>query len=123
MTVVMKAGDESVSVDESVGGKVTSLVAGGAESIARTDTGLDPVKDVTQFGSFLMIPVAGRLDEGRLPWEGEVHEMPKDFFGHAIHGVGFDKPWNVDESSESSVVLSLDLGAAGWPFGGTARHR
>jgi galactose mutarotase-like enzyme len=123
MTVVLTAGDDRVEVDETLGGKLTSLVAGGVERIAQADSGMDPVKDVLQFGSFLMIPWAGRLDAGRLPWEGEVYELPKNFFGHAIHGVGFDKPWAVGESTESSVVLSLDLGAAGWPFGGTAHHR
>ncbi|MGH2806953.1 MAG: aldose 1-epimerase [Actinomycetota bacterium] len=123
MTVVLSAGDDRATIDENVGGKLVSLVAGGVERIAQADAGMDPIRDVLQFGSFLMIPWAGRLDAGRLPWEGELYELPKNFFGHAIHGVGFDKPWTVDETTEVSAVLSLDLGAAGWPFGGTGRHR
>ena len=123
MTVVLQAGDDRVEIDENVGGKITSLVAGGEERIAQPTAEMDPVADVLLWGSFLMIPWAGRLAEGRLPWEGELHHMPQNFGGHAIHGVGFDKPWEVQESTGASAVLALDLGAAGWPFGGTARHR
>jgi galactose mutarotase-like enzyme len=123
VAVVLTAGEDRVEIDEAVGGKVTSLVAGGAERIAQPASEMDPVADVLLWGSFLMVPWAGRLDEGRLPWDGETHHMPKNFYGHAIHGVGFDKIWNVDELTDSAAVLSLDLAGAGWPFGGIARHR
>jgi galactose mutarotase-like enzyme len=122
MTVPLSAGNDRAVIDEKVGGKLTSLVAGGVERIAQADAGMDPVTDVLQFGSFLMIPWAGRLDAGRLPWDGEVYELPQNFFGHAIHGVGFDKEWLIEAHSDTAVVLTLDLGAAGWPFGGTASH-
>lgn len=123
MTVVLTAGEDRVAIDEAVGGKITSLIAAGIERIAQPEADMDPVADVLLWGSFLMVPWAGRLDEGRLPWEGETHRLPQNFYGHAIHGVGFDKPWHVDEATDAAAVLSLDLGAAGWPFGGTARYR
>lgn len=123
MTFVLTAGDDELSVDEAVGGKITSLIAGGSERIAQPAPEMDPVKDVLLWGAFFMVPWAGRLAEGRLPWEGETHHMPQNFYGHAIHGVGFDKTWNVDEMTDSAAVLSLDLAGAGWPLGGTARHR
>ncbi|MDQ3940551.1 MAG: hypothetical protein M3238_04280 [Actinomycetota bacterium] len=123
MTIELRAGDDRVTIDESVGGKMTSLIVGGDERIAPPPEGSDPVADVLLWGSFFMVPWAGRLAEGRLPWDGEIHHMPQNFGGHAIHGVGFDKPWTIDEATDELVVLSLDLGGAGWPFGGTARHR
>jgi len=40
----------------------------------------------------------------------------------AIHGLGFDKSWDVVERSEATVTMMCELRGLGWPFGGRARQ-
>ena len=121
LTVVLAAGGDRAVLDPAVGGKLTSLVAGGDERIlGAEEAGTD---EVLLWGSFLMAPWAGRLREGVLPWDGEVHRFEQNFGGHAIHGLAFDAAWSVRGSSDPSVEMALDLAQVGWPFGGTLAHR
>jgi len=38
----------------------------------------------------------------------------------AIHGLGFDKSWEIVEQSETAVTMRCELRGLGWPFGGRA---
>jgi aldose 1-epimerase len=70
-----------------------------------------------------MLPWAGRMRDGRLAWRGTTVELPRNFFGHAIHGTGFDRTWDVVAADERSVELALRLGPSPrWPFAGEARQ-
>jgi aldose 1-epimerase len=40
----------------------------------------------------------------------------------AIHGLGFDKRWEILARSEASATLACELRGLGWPFGGSARQ-
>jgi aldose 1-epimerase len=40
----------------------------------------------------------------------------------AIHGLGFDKPWETVEESATAVTMTCVLRGLGWPFGGRARQ-
>jgi len=41
------------------------------------------------WGSYPMVPWAGRIRHGRFRFDGEEYELPINFGAHAIHGVGF----------------------------------
>lgn len=104
---------------------------------------VDVPADVTadrqmQWGSFPMAPWAGRLREGRFAFDGVSHELAtnhRDRAGdddagsdrrrsHSIHGTVFTRPWAVEETTASAVVMSCPLeGALGWPFAGVATQR
>jgi aldose 1-epimerase len=67
-----------------------------------------------------MVPWAGRLSHGRIPTkDGEVR-LDANLPPSAIHGLGFDKPWEVVERSEATVTMQCELRGLGWPFGGHA---
>lgn len=73
----------------------------------------------TAWGSYPMVPWAGRIRRGRFGFRGETHQLPINFGDHAIHGVGFDVPWETASADETSVRLTLDMRDDGrWPFGG-----
>ncbi|MDQ3963287.1 MAG: hypothetical protein M3277_05145 [Actinomycetota bacterium] len=122
MTVVLSAGSDRVQIEPDEGGKISSLVAGGTERILTRPAEASP-GDTLLWGCFFMAPWVGRIAEGRLPWEGQTHQFPQNFGGHAIHGLVFDKVWSVDNMTKSSIAMSCDLVRAGWPFGGTVHHR
>lgn len=122
MTVVLSAGSDRVSIEPDEGGKIGSLVAGGAERLVTRPAEASP-GDTLLWGCFFMAPWVGRIAEGRLPWEEQIHRFPQNFGGHAIHGLVFDKVWAVDDMTTSSIGMSCDLDGAGWPFGGSVYHR
>lgn len=76
------------------------------------------------WGCYPMLPWVGRIRRGRFDFEGRTWQLPLNFGGHAIHGVGFALPWHVEERSSVHAELSLQLPEdARWPFGGSARQR
>jgi aldose 1-epimerase len=115
--IELHAGHDSVVLDPAAGGRVRSLVAGGRERLRPPPPHLSP-DDAMRWGSFLMAPWVGRLRDGRLPFEGRVHRFEPNLGGHAIHGLCFTAPWAVERSSDREAVLSFDLAATAWPFGG-----
>jgi aldose 1-epimerase len=70
------------------------------------------------WGSYPMVPYAGRVRRGRFRFDDTDHELPINLGPHAIHGTTFDVPWAVEPDGS----LVADLGER-WPFGGHARQR
>jgi aldose 1-epimerase len=74
---------------------------------------------VRQSGSYPLVPFSNRLGEAKLHWQGTNHPLIKNFDPepHAIHGVGWERPWAVLESSDTFALLSYEHKAdAAWPF-------
>lgn len=121
--VTLRAGDASAEVDAEDGGRLASLVVGGAQRLLTRESvadGLVP-EEVVAWGSFLMAPWIGRLDQGRMPWRGRTYQLPVDFRGDAIHGIVKDRSWTVEEASADRVTLSCPL-TDPWPFAGEVRQ-
>lgn len=70
------------------------------------------------WGCYPMVPWAGRLAGGLIPTErGEVR-LDLNLPPSAIHGLGFDKAWDVAQATDVSATLTCGLHGLGWPFGG-----
>ena len=106
--LVLAAGPARLEVSPADGGRVTSFQLDGQELIARVDAG--PI----WWGSYPMVPFAGRIRRGRFSFGGREYTLPLNLGPHAIHGVVFDRPW--DDVSGNS--MSVRLGSP-WPFAGT----
>jgi aldose 1-epimerase len=120
--LVLSAGSDRVEVDPRDGARLTSLIAGGRERLL-TQPPESTDAAALLWGCFFMAPWVGRLAKGKLPWDGQTYRFPLNFGGHAIHGLVFDKEFAVENQTDTSVVLACDLGAAGWPFGGSVLYR
>ena len=106
-------------IDPANGGRIVSLVIGGVERIlprARARAH----EPALYWGCYPMVPWAGRLANGRIPTQdGEVRLEP-NLPPSAIHGLGFDKSWEIVERSATAVTMTCELRGLGWPFGGRA---
>lgn len=110
-----------MTVDPAAGGRVASLRADGHELlVTRPSDQVAP--DPMRWGSFPMVPWAGRVRHGRFTHDGRAHRLPIGLPPHAIHGTGYVQPWTVTESSDRTLAITVDLGAD-WPFGGSAEQR
>ena len=70
--------------------------------------------------SFIMAPWANRIKDGKLECSKGVFDLlasnPFEI-QHAIHGTAIFSDWDLDESSESSVLISTKLSEP-WPYKG-----
>jgi aldose 1-epimerase len=98
------------------GGALVALAWCGRDVLAPLPLGADP--NAAFCGAFVMAPWANRLDGGRLPVAGTLHEVPvnRPEDGTAIHGVARDRPWLVEARGASVAVLAQRLD-------GAAEHR
>lgn len=107
-----------VALAPDAGGRVAQIRFDGREWLVGPDDGWPAT---IAWGCYPMVPWAGRLRAGRFAFGGAAHTLPLNFGGHAIHGVGFSRPWQIDVLEADSAQLSLVLPQDGyWPFGGTA---
>ena len=111
----------TVDVAPQAGGRIAQIAFDGVEWLC------GHAKDnaaAIAWGSYPMLPWAGRIRCGRFEFEGRTYELPPSLGEHAIHGVGFVLPWTVVAQSAESLELMLRLPEDGtWPFGGLARQR
>lgn len=70
-------------------------------------------------GSFPLVPYSGRLGYRRFRWKGREHTTLANFgdHPHSVHGVGWQRAWEIVSSSALEVVLRYRHAAdADWPF-------
>ena len=115
MVIELASGDDRVVVDEAQGGRLVSLVAGTTERL------IEPNDDPHGWGSFAMIPWAGRVADARI--DGLDVDLEANHGDHAIHGVTYDLSWTVDRSAGNAVELLCPLPLDRWPLGGMAAQR
>lgn len=109
-----------VSVAPEAGGRIAQIVQAGSPQLIGPDEGHP---GMIAWGCYPMVPWAGRIRNGRFRFDGQDHQLSPNLGPHAIHGVGFAMPWQVELHTADCIVLSLQLpGDARWPFGGVARQ-
>lgn len=70
-------------------------------------------------GSYALVPFSNRIGRASLQWQGTSHPLvgnnaPEP---HAIHGIGWQRPWSILDSDESFAMLAYEHAAdAAWPF-------
>ena len=72
-----------------------------------------------QSGSYPLVPFSNRIGHATLRWNGTSHPLVKNFGNepHAIHGVGWQRPWQVLDESDNFAMLSYEHKPdAAWPF-------
>ena len=122
MTERIYNGRWEVEVAPRAGGRVAQLFADGVPLLVGRDDVATPTS--VNWGSYPMVPWAGRIRHGRFSFEGRGFQLPIDFGPHAIHGVGLIGTWTVTKRTEITIELELALPHdMRWPFGGTAHQR
>jgi aldose 1-epimerase len=67
---------------------------------------------------FPLVPFSNRVADARFSFQGRIYELEKNFppEPHAIHGHGWQKPWEVADASPSRAELSFRQAVSGMPF-------
>jgi aldose 1-epimerase len=103
-----------------LGGSLESLIycglAGNVSVLRAPPAVIHTVRDT---GCFPMVPFSNRVAKAQLQWQGTDHPLIKmgTTEEHAMHGVAWQRPWEVLDSSDDFAMLSYEHKAdAAWPF-------
>lgn len=70
-------------------------------------------------GCYPLVPFSNRIGQASLVWEGTRHPLVRNNGDepHAIHGVGWQRPWAVLDSDDRSAMLAYEHRPdQAWPF-------
>jgi len=119
----LRAGALRLALRADLGGAVAGLWHG-ETSILRSS---EPARLASAHESamFPLVPYSNRLGYRRFRWRGKDYATRANVAGspHSLHGLGWQRPWDIVSSSALEVVLELrHEGDADWPFAFTARQ-
>jgi aldose 1-epimerase len=77
------------------------------------------IHSVRDLGCFPMVPFSNRVAKAQLQWQGTDHPLIKmgTTEEHAMHGVAWQRPWEVLEARDDFAMLSYEHKSDNaWPF-------
>lgn len=118
--ITIGKGSLSVEIAPCAGGRIAQIVRDGTEWLVGYS---EQTSAMIAWGSYPMVPWAGRIRRGRFEFQGRDYQLPLNLGDHAIHGVAFGMPWQVDAHARDHAELSLALpDDERWPFGGSCHQ-
>jgi aldose 1-epimerase len=103
-----------------LGGSLESLIyrglAGDIPVLRAPPAVIHTVRDL---GCFPLVPFSNRVAKAQLQWQGTDHPLIKmgTTEEHAMHGVAWQRPWQVLEASDDFAMLSYEHKRdTAWPF-------
>lgn len=117
LTLTLACGPLRCEVDPALGGSIAGLWWRGLPALRPVPSGAP--RDVRLSSSYPLVPYSNRVGFARLPWRGTEHRLVPNFAPepHAIHGLGWRRPWDVEQLDGASVRLRLNHEPdADWPF-------
>lgn len=117
----LTAGNARLVLAPELGGAIANLDVN-SRPVLRPSTGEVSGK-LFDLASNILVPFSNRLSGGGFTWNGTHHPIAPNLSFEAlpIHGDGFQKPWDVAESSKDTATLQLNNGQIG-PFRYTAQQ-
>ena len=113
----LQAGELSCDLEPRLGGCIAGLWLGDVPVLRSTAAA--QLTSARQAGCYPLVPYSNRIGQATLLWQGTQHPLVRNNGAepHAIHGIGWQRPWEVLESDATSALLSYEhRGDSGWPF-------
>jgi aldose 1-epimerase len=125
----LAAGELRLALTARVGGSIAAFTREWEEAGARrtvdwlrpaSPTGLAR-QDPLSMASFPLVPFCNRIRNGRASFEGREIRFPPNHPAadspHPLHGIGWQRPWQVAAQSVQEATLTLEVAASpAWPW-------
>jgi aldose 1-epimerase len=121
--VELQAGRLRCELHPELGGAVAGLWLEGEPVLRST-----PAAQLTSArlaAIYALVPFSNRIGQASLVWEGTQHPLVRNNGDepHAIHGVGWQRPWSVLDEDGTGAMLSYEHRSdAAWPFAFDCSH-
>ena len=113
----LRAGDLRLALRPDLGGAIAGLWLGDVPVLRSTEPADLDSSRVS--GCYALAPYSNRLGYRKFRWLGQDHSTQPNFDDnpHSLHGVGWQRPWQVLDASDQFALLSYQHKAdAAWPF-------
>jgi len=119
-------GDDRCELLPQFGGSIAGWTVQGQQMLrAASDANIEAGNPFGMAG-FPLVPYSNRIGHGTFEWDGKRITLARNFppEPHAIHGVGFERPWRCSARAGDSALLTLiHEPDASWPWPFEARQR
>jgi aldose 1-epimerase len=125
-TLTLTHGAARCDILPQVGGSIGTWSVNGQEMLRTASEAGVAARNPYATAGFPLVPYSNRIGQGSFEWRGKLMALERNFppEPHAIHGVGFERPWQVQTRSNDSAVLRLTHRPdAAWPWAFEARQR
>jgi aldose 1-epimerase len=119
-------GADSCELLPELGGSIAGWTVRGQAMLRAASAASIGARDPFGMASFPLVPYSNRIGNGTFEWNGKLITVARNFppEPHAIHGVGFERPWRCTARTSDSALLTLiHQPDAGWPWAFEARQR
>lgn len=121
--LTLAAGDASAAIAPGAGGAIASFRWRGLDVLRPTPESAYATTDARQFASYPLVPFSNRVANAQLLFDTRTHAITRNFgtHPHAIHGVGWQRPWRVEHVRADSARIAFDhaddeAARSAWPF-------
>ncbi len=115
--ITLTANDASLTLAPEIGGAVVEWRRKGLPMFRPTDPAVLAERNGRMLASYPLVPFSNRIEARRFSWAGKTYDLPAQFNGFAIHGVGWLREWTVTEQTANTVTIALEQGpCAEWPY-------
>ena len=127
-TLQLTAGAARVALLPALGGSIGGFVLGDRPILRETPDEAVADSNVRLSSCYPLVPYSNRIREARLTFGQRTFALIRNFGDspHAIHGVGWQRHWQVETATPTRATLSLHHDARGdeaaswpWPFRAT----
>ncbi|MET0311154.1 MAG: aldose 1-epimerase [Burkholderiaceae bacterium] len=115
--IALAAGPMRCEIAPALGGCIAGLWLDGVPVLRSTPA--SELHSARFSGSYPLVPFSNRVGSASLQWDGTNHPLVKNHATepHSIHGIGWQRPWEVLEADARSALLSFEhRGGGDWPF-------
>ena len=119
----LHAGALRLALRPDLGGAVAGLWHGASAVLRSTEPAA--LADSRAAAMYPLLPYSNRLGYRRFRWRGHDYTTAANVADspHSLHGIGWQRPWRLIDSSVLEVVVELDHGGDDdWPFPFKARQ-
>lgn len=115
--IELQAGRLRCELHPGLGGSIAGLWMDGQPVLRST-----PAAQLTNArlsGCYPLVPFSNRIAHAQLVWQGTQHPLVRNNGDepHAIHGVGWQRPWSVLDQDATTAMLAYEHRPdSGWPF-------
>jgi aldose 1-epimerase len=124
--LTLTRGSDRCTLIPAIGGGIAAWTVD-SEDLMRPASGASvAAQDPFGMASFPLVPYSNRIGNGTFAWGGKRYSLALNFQPepHAIHGVGFERAWQVRARDAESATLVLNhRPGASWPFAFEAEQR
>ena len=104
------------TIEPQLGGCISGLWLDGVPALRSTN---ETPASARQSGCYPLVPFSNRVERATLQWKGTSHPLVSNNAPepHAIHGIGWERPWTMLDGNDSFAMLAFEHSAdAAWPF-------